>query len=224
MVHRSASTVACALYRSTRDHGPPPAYALRRFGAAGPAYALRASARQAGWVLRFGAAGPRCYSRVVRVVGIDLGERRIGVAVSDASGTLARPLRTIERGTSDEDAAEQLRTLIAELAAEDEVGSVVVGLPTRLDGSPNRQTRRVGAMLSLLSARLTVPVLTYDERLSSREAEERLSLREKDWRKRKARLDAAAAAVILQDYLDARSVREQRAEGRGQTDSEGDTE
>ena len=146
------------------------------------------------------------YPRGVRVVGIDLGERRIGVAVSDPSGTLARPLKTIERGLSDADAVEQLRATIAELAAEDEVGSVVVGLPSRLDGSPNRQTQRIATMVQLLSAQLSVPVHTYDERLSSREAEERLALREKDWRKRKAKLDAAAAAVILQDYLDARHI------------------
>jgi putative holliday junction resolvase len=146
------------------------------------------------------------YPRDVRVVGIDLGERRIGVAVSDASGTLARPLKTIERGTSDDAAIEQLRATIAELAAEDEVGSVVVGLPTRLDGSANRQTQRIGTMVKLLAARLSIPVFTCDERLSSHEAEERLAVREKDWRKRKAKLDAAAAAVILQDYLDARQT------------------
>lgn len=154
----------------------------------------------------------------MRVVGIDLGERRIGVAVSDASGTLARPLTTIERGASDADAVERLHAMIVELTAEDEVGSVVVGLPTRLDGSPNRQTLRVGTMVTLLSARLTVPVFTYDERLSSREAEERLSIREKDWRKRKAKLDAAAAAVILQDYLDARSSSEQREDSQEEGD------
>jgi putative Holliday junction resolvase len=147
----------------------------------------------------------------MRVVGIDLGERRIGVAVSDASGTLARPLRTIARGTSDADAVEQLHAMIAQLAAEDEVGSVVVGLPARLDGSPSPQTLRINALVGLLAARLAVPVFTQDERLSSREAEERLSIGEKDWRKRKAKLDAAAAAVILQDYLDARSVPAQRA-------------
>ena len=142
----------------------------------------------------------------MRVVGIDLGERRIGVAVSDPSGTLARPLKTIERGASDADAIERLDAMIAALAAEDDdVGAVVVGLPTRLDGTPSPQTLRVRAMVALLSARLTVPVFTQDERLSSREAEERLSHREKDWRKRKAKLDAAAAAVILQDYLDART-------------------
>jgi putative Holliday junction resolvase len=154
----------------------------------------------------------------MRVVGIDLGERRIGVAVSDASGTLARPLKTIERGASDADVIERLQAMIVDLGAEDEVGSVVVGLPTRLDGSSSPQTVRINAMVTLLSNRLTVPVLTQDERLSSREAEERLSVREKDWRKRKAKLDAAAAAVILQDYLDSAG---RRAEDRGQKESEG---
>jgi putative Holliday junction resolvase len=160
----------------------------------------------------------------MRVVGIDLGERRIGVAVSDASGTLARPLTTIQRGMSDADAVDRLQMTIADLAAEDEVGSVVVGLPTRLDGTPNKQTERIRTMVALLSERLSVPVFTYDERLSSREAEERLSIREKDWRKRKAKLDAAAAAVILQDYLDARALTVQRADNTGQKDNQGDTE
>ena len=160
----------------------------------------------------------------VRVVGIDLGERRIGVAVSDASGTLARPLKTIERGASDAEAIERLHALITELAAEDEVGSVVVGLPMRLDGSPNRQTERAGTMVTLLSTRLAIPVFTQDERLSSREAEERLSLHEKDWRKRKAKLDAAAAAVILQDFLDGQTLTGQRAAGSGQKDDGGETE
>lgn len=153
----------------------------------------------------------------MRVVGIDLGERRIGVAVSDVSGTLARPLQTIERGSSDTDAVERIHALIARLSAEDEVASVVVGLPARLDGLPSPQTVRTRAMVALLSARLSVPVLTQDERLSSREAEERLSVREKDWRKRKAKLDAAAAAVILQDYLDAREGQGVRGKGRGET-------
>ena len=134
------------------------------------------------------------------------GERRIGLAVSDPTGTLARPLKTIERKPSDAEAVELLRATITELSNEERVGCIVVGLPTRLDGSDNLQTPRVKKLIALLSARLTIPIVTQDERLSSHEAEERLSLREKDWRKRKAKLDAAAAAVILQDYLDARSL------------------
>ena len=139
----------------------------------------------------------------MRYVGVDLGERRIGLAVSDASATLARPLRTIERDRSDERAARGLLEAIAALNAEDEVSGVVVGLPAHLDGTASEQTARVRKMVDLLASRLTIPIALQDERLSSHEAEERLALHERDWRKRKAKLDAASAAVILQDYLDA---------------------
>ena len=159
---------------------------------------------------------PVQYSPRVRVIGIDLGDKRIGLAISDASGTLARPVKTIMRGKSDEDAVELLRATIAELTAAEEVGCVVVGLPTRLDGSDNAQTPRVRRMVSLLSARLPVPIVMQDERLSSHEADARLATGEKDWRKRKAKLDAAAAAVILQDYLDSRQGKGYREEGRGE--------
>src|SRR3954470_21373513 len=71
---------------------------------------------------------------VMRVVGIDLGERRIGIAVSDATATLARPLRTIQRQGSDESAASDLLEVVRGLNDEDEVGCVVIGLPTSLDG------------------------------------------------------------------------------------------
>jgi putative Holliday junction resolvase len=138
------------------------------------------------------------------MVGIDLGERRIGLAVSDPTGTVARPVKTIERDASDSAALTALRAAIDEIEkqGEDEIGGVVVGLPVRLNGTANTQTPRVQAMVARLSADLSIPVVTQDERLSSREAEERLAVNEKDWRKRKERLDAAAAAVILQDYLD----------------------
>jgi putative Holliday junction resolvase len=95
---------------------------------------------------------------------------------------------------------------VSELSDEEPVGRIVIGLPTRLDGSDNLQTPRVRKMVALLTAQLAIPVVLQDERLSSHEAEERLAVREKDWRKRKARLDAAAAAVILQDYLDAHRI------------------
>jgi putative Holliday junction resolvase len=72
-----------------------------------------------------------------------------------------------------------------------------------LSGEPNEQTPLVEELASALRRLVEVPIALQDERLSSREAERRLAVREKDWRKRKALLDAAAAAVILQDYLDA---------------------
>jgi len=138
----------------------------------------------------------------MRVLGVDFGSRRVGVAVSDPSRTLARPLTTLSV-RSEGDAVAQLAALIAELVAEpDGLSAVVVGLPASLDGSPNDATGRVSRFVERLKAQSAIPVHTEDERLSSREAESRLALRERDWRKRKAALDAAAAAVVLQDYLD----------------------
>jgi putative holliday junction resolvase len=81
----------------------------------------------------------------------------------------------------------------------------VIGLPRRLDGSANEMTSRVEAFAQTLGRRTSLPIVLQDERLTSLEAESRLAVREKDWRVRKQRLDAAAAAIILQDYLDSQS-------------------
>jgi len=139
------------------------------------------------------------------VLGIDYGARRIGLALSDATATLASPWRLLQRPPSE---AETLRLMVNEVAAlaadDDGLAAVVVGWPRRLDGSPTHQTPIVEAFANALRAQISVPVILQDERLSSHEAESRLATREPDWRKRKARLDAAAAAVILQDYLDSR--------------------
>lgn len=139
------------------------------------------------------------------MLGIDYGARRIGLALSDATATLASPWRLLQRPPSE---AETLRLMVNEVAAlaadDDGLAAVVVGWPRRLDGSPTHQTPIVEAFANALRAQISVPVILQDERLSSHEAESRLATREPDWRKRKARLDAAAAAVILQDYLDSR--------------------
>jgi len=142
----------------------------------------------------------------VRIVGLDVGERRIGVAVSDVSGTLARPLTVLRPSGLEADAVDVVSAEIARLAREEDgVAAIVVGLPRRLDGTPTDMTPRVEQFARQLGAKTSLPVTLQDERLSSREAESRLALRDKDWRSRKARLDAAAAAVILQDYLDGRA-------------------
>jgi putative Holliday junction resolvase len=139
----------------------------------------------------------------MRVLAVDVGERRIGLAISDVSRTLARPLLTLTiRNASD--GVDQVAAEIVHLQEEDDgLSTVVIGLPVRLDGSPNDQTPRVAAFINALKARTAVPILTADERLTSREAESLLAERTRDWRQRKARLDAVAAAVILQDYLEA---------------------
>lgn len=143
-----------------------------------------------------------------RIVAFDVGERRIGVAVSDASCTLARPLGTLHVSGLNAGAVKSAATEVTRLAAEDDgIARIVVGLPRRLDGSPNEMTPRVERFARDLAAATKLPVTLQDERLSSHEAESRLGQREKDWRVRKKRLDAAAAAVILQDYLDTRPGR-----------------
>jgi len=139
----------------------------------------------------------------MRALGVDFGGRRVGLALSDASGTLASPWRTLEHRGDDDAVADDLAREITALAAQDEgLATVVLGRPARLDGRPTELTGRVTAFAARLRARVRVPVILQDERLSSREAESRLAGRERDWRKRKAKLDAAAAAVFLQDYLD----------------------
>ena len=139
------------------------------------------------------------------MLGIDYGARRIGLALSDATATLASPWRMLHRPPSE---AETLRILIAEISTlrdnDDGLAAVVVGWPRKLDGSPTDQTAIVESFAKSLKEKIDVPVVLQDERLSSTEAESRLARREKDWRKRKQQLDAAAAAVILQDYLDSR--------------------
>lgn len=138
----------------------------------------------------------------MRVLAIDAGGRRVGLAISDRSRTLARPLSTLAV-SSVADAVDRVARVVDQLAAEEDgLETIVVGLPARLDGSPTTSTADVRTFIDALKARTSRTVVTADERLTSREAESRLAVGERDWRKRKAKLDAAAAAIILQDYLD----------------------
>jgi putative pre-16S rRNA nuclease len=139
-----------------------------------------------------------------RILAVDVGARRVGLAISDASRTLARPLETLTVA-NDADAVDRVARRIEELDHEDEgLATIVVGMPSSLDGTPTPQTAHVLAFIALLKGRTSLPIATEDERLTSREAESRLARREKDWRKRKAQIDAVAASVFLQDYLDRR--------------------
>lgn len=136
----------------------------------------------------------------MRVAGVDVGLRRIGLAASDATGLIASPWKSL-RGTGDpRKDAEAIAAAVAEL--EGPLRAVVVGHPRRLDGSPTDMTAHVEEVAEALRSRVPVPVVLQDERLTSREAESRLAERERDWRRRKEKLDAAAAAVMLQEYLD----------------------
>ncbi len=141
----------------------------------------------------------------MRVVGVDVGARRIGLAVSDPTATLARPLGCVAVAALDAAAVARVGAEVDRLRAEEDgVATIVVGLPRRLNGQPTEMTARVQAFADSLGQVCALPVVLQDERLSSHEAEMLLAERIKDWRDRKRVLDAASAAVILQDYLDAR--------------------
>lgn len=136
-----------------------------------------------------------------RIMGLDYGRRRIGVAMSDAGATLATPLATLRRRTGKRPPVAQL----LQLADRHKVRLVVVGLPLDPDGRENDWTAEVRAFGKRLGERGHLPVEFHDERYSSVEASARLRSigLPKAKREDKARIDAAAAAVILQDWLDA---------------------
>lgn len=133
-----------------------------------------------------------------RALGIDLGERRIGVAVSDAEGRVATPLTVIERTGS----AQRDHRQIAELVAEYDAGVVVVGLPLSLDGTTGPAARGAQHEAQQLEAELDVPVLTHDERLTTVIAERALAESGLSGKARRQRVDMVAASVILQGWLD----------------------
>ena len=136
----------------------------------------------------------------MRVVGLDLGARRIGVAVSDSRGVLATPYTVIPR--SGDDAADWARIadVVRELAAE----AVVVGLPLSLDGSVGPAATAAEVEAVALRQVLDVPVECYDERLSTVSAERSLAASGVRGTARRKVVDQVAAAVLLQSWLDSR--------------------
>lgn len=132
------------------------------------------------------------------LLGLDFGERRIGVAVSDELAVAARPLPAIERTSRAEDVAR-----IGEIASRRKVHTIIVGLPLNMDGSTGPAARGAQRFARLLGRELSLPVELWDERLSTAEAERALiAAGERRARRRQVR-DGVAAALILQSYLDA---------------------
>jgi putative Holliday junction resolvase len=135
----------------------------------------------------------------MRYLALDVGDERIGVAISDELGALARPLTVLRR----ESGPGSFRRLAA-LVSEHQVGAIVVGLPLLEDGSEGEQVRSTRAYVRGLRDHVELPVVFWDERDSTHRAEEIMSVNRRSKRRRQERLDAVAAAVILQSYLDAR--------------------
>lgn len=132
-----------------------------------------------------------------RILAIDYGRRRIGLAVSDALGLVARPLGTLQR-TNRRDDLRRLRQVVR----QHEIRRIVVGHPLHLDGTASEMAAEAARFAKRVEKQLGVPVELVDERLSSWEAEQMLAAGRIAPRKRAAELDQVAAAVILRDYLE----------------------
>lgn len=151
------------------------------------------------------ARGPRSGGRLL---GLDVGDKRIGVAVSDETALIATPLQVVKRGSGD-------RAEIARLTREWNTERLVVGLPTGLSGREGPQAASVRVYAEALAAALDLPLVYWDERLTTAIAERALIEAGHRRARRKERIDAVAAAVILQSYLDAARIRQGRAAERG---------
>lgn len=136
-------------------------------------------------------------------MALDIGEKRIGVAISDELGITALPVTVIERGRS---VKADLRA-VEQLVQEHDVSKVVVGIPIMLDGTPGVQAGKVRAFAEKLARRLRVSVVEWDERMTTLEAEKALIAADRSRAERKKVIDKLAATLILQSYLDAHEER-----------------
>lgn len=133
----------------------------------------------------------------MRVLGLDIGKKTIGVALSDEAGLTAQPLMVIRRTSMAADLEE-----VAGLVARNSVERIVAGLPLKMDGTPSATTEFVMRFVERLRSELPVPVVTWDERLSTVAVERLLIEGDVSRGRRKEVIDKMAASYILQGYLD----------------------
>ncbi len=129
----------------------------------------------------------------MRIMGLDVGEKRIGVAVSDPLGYTAQGVSTIKREN-----AEELKKIVSDY----NIAKIVVGLPKNMNGSIGEQGKKVLDFIEELKKKINLPILTWDERLTTKEAEGVLLRADLSRAKRKKVIDKLAAVLILQGYLD----------------------
>jgi putative Holliday junction resolvase len=135
----------------------------------------------------------------MRFLGLDVGDKRIGVALSDEMALIASPRETIERKGTKKDVL-----YLLDLASREGVSEILVGMPLSLDGTAGPQAEKVARFVEALRASAAVPVTTWDERLSTVVAERAMIEADVSRAKRRGALDRVAAALILQSYLDSR--------------------
>jgi putative Holliday junction resolvase len=133
----------------------------------------------------------------MRIMALDVGEKTIGVAVSDVLLLTAQSRPTLRR----KDLKSDIDT-IRRLAAENDVHEIIIGQPLHMDGRESLQSRKVAQFAERLHDALKLPIVFWDERLTSFEAEEHLRQMGLNWRQRRGQVDKIAAMIILQEYLD----------------------
>ena len=139
----------------------------------------------------------------MKTLAIDFGERRIGIAVSDADGILAMPLETLVRRSD-----AQVISEIAAIVARENIESLVVGEPRRLDGSRGDMARRAASFARKIAARTALPYVLVNESLTSHEAKRRLEEAGVNTRRNPERIDAVAAQILLEEALGLRRGRQ----------------
>lgn len=135
----------------------------------------------------------------MRVMGLDVGDKRIGVAISDPFGWTSARMLVIEVD-EDEDVVRRLARFIT----EEDIGRVVIGLPKNMNGTDSEQTRKVRGLVNALESLVSIPIEMWDERLSTVAAEKSLLEADLSRARRKKVIDGVAASLILQSYLDSR--------------------
>jgi putative Holliday junction resolvase len=137
----------------------------------------------------------------MRILALDYGSKRVGVALSDPTGTLARPLPFLPAK-----GGVQLARDVAALAAQEQAGLILLGLPRHMNGSLGESAALVQAFAAALAQATKIPVKLVDERLSTVQASRQLQEAGRDSRAQRSRIDSEAAAVLLQGYLDAQTL------------------
>lgn len=139
----------------------------------------------------------------MRILALDIGEKRTGVAVSDPSGRVASPVAVIDTRRAVGD-GQELRKLLSDY---EDVGMLVIGLPVSMDGTEGKQAQRVRQLAEKIRAHVVLPVEYIDERLTSTEAERRMAETGADSRARRGSVDMVAASIMLQTFLDSRRAK-----------------
>ena len=137
----------------------------------------------------------------MRILALDVGEKNIGLAISDKLGLIAQGLPTLRHQTKDEDIS-----AITNILKVHHITEVVVGIPINLDGSLGKKAQEVAVFLEDLKKKITLPIKVWDERFTSVQAEKVLLEAGLSRKKRKKKIDQLAARLILQNYLDAKVI------------------